>query len=215
MSKTIFIVVEGIDRSGKSTLICRIEKELKLRGIYVEAIRYPNRQNMTGSLIDRILRQKEKISKEAMHLLFSANRWEDAEKVKAFLEGENEEENNSEINGMLGKYRVLLCDRYILSGVAYASADNISQEKVVLYDEGLAVPDLTLFIDQPPSITQKRIGFGEELFENTEFQWKVYDSMKANLSRYRNEIITGDTPSAVFELAMNHIMRLISSKDKK
>ena len=41
-------------------------------------MRFPNRESVTGKLIDNYLRgADENMSDEVIHLLFSANRWED------------------------------------------------------------------------------------------------------------------------------------------
>ena len=39
-------------------------------------IRFPNRESITGKQINEYLLGKQKMADEAIHLLFSANRWE-------------------------------------------------------------------------------------------------------------------------------------------
>lgn len=67
---------------------------------------FPDRTTPIGHMINDFLRQQTELSNEAIHLLFSANRWEQMKNIKETLE--------SGIN--------IICDRYWYSGVAYSTA---------------------------------------------------------------------------------------------
>lgn len=69
-----FIVFEGLDRSGKSTL-SRLLKDQLGKEAKVELIAFPNRQTEMGKTINKFLTSQMNLSHEAIHLLFSANRW--------------------------------------------------------------------------------------------------------------------------------------------
>jgi len=101
-SRGLFLVFEGLDRSGKSTQSERLTKylrdELKLQ---VEKICFPNRETAIGSTINGYLQNKSNLSDEAIHLLFSANRWEVSVDIEKWLKE--------------GKH--VVCDRYAFSGV--------------------------------------------------------------------------------------------------
>ena len=81
------IAFEGIDHSGKSTQIRLLQESLATQGKKSVVIRFPcilsitlfciARETVTGQLLDAMLKGSITISSdEAVHLLFSANRWE-------------------------------------------------------------------------------------------------------------------------------------------
>ena len=75
----LFIVFEGLDRSGKSTQVERLAKHFKSKKQKVQSISYPNRASQSGKLLDDYLNSKtgDGMGHEAVHLLFSMNRWEE------------------------------------------------------------------------------------------------------------------------------------------
>ncbi|VDL81213.1 unnamed protein product [Nippostrongylus brasiliensis] len=127
------IVFEGLDRSGKSTqakllrdkiikqnreavllpfpdcgsavIELQIGKNLSGR-LWFGSNRIADRQEPFGQVIDRYLRNEINLSERALHLAFSANRWEKAcfikDKIKQGVD--------------------VICDRYCFSGIAYSIA---------------------------------------------------------------------------------------------
>lgn len=103
------------------------------------------------------------LSDEAVHLLFSANRWELVEKMKTYLE--------------LGVNVIL--DRYAYSGVAYSSAKGLDLKWCMAPDSGLPEPDIIFEIYLPQETRGLRHGFGEERYETLSFQDRVCESYEA------------------------------------
>jgi dTMP kinase len=106
-----FIVLEGLDRCGKSSMTKFLQE--KCSGDNQEnkavVISFPNRKSAIGSMINDFLLNKADIGNEAIHLLFSANRWEAMKDIERILnEGKN-----------------IICDRYWYSGVAYSFAKGL------------------------------------------------------------------------------------------
>ena len=102
----LFIVFEGLDRSGKSSQANMLAKHLN-----ATQISFPNRVNCeSGKLLDLYLKNKSNMGDEAVHLLFSMNRWE----------------TNSHLINMLQSGTNVVCDRYAYSGVAYSAAKGLS-----------------------------------------------------------------------------------------
>jgi len=107
MTRGAFIVVEGLDRSGKSTQTTALCNRLTSLGKSVKLYNFPGEQykakrkrvviyitehmdvercymscidrtTATGKMIDSYLRSQSDLDDRAIHLIFSANRWEAA-----------------------------------------------------------------------------------------------------------------------------------------
>lgn len=103
---------EGCDRSGKSSQCDAVYRYLMntRKDLKVYKYQYPDRTNTTGKLLDNYLNKKVDFggSKETVHLLFSANRWENQEALKDIMGSED--------------HAVILMDRYVASGLAFSLA---------------------------------------------------------------------------------------------
>lgn len=76
MPRGKFIVLEGLDRTGKSSLAAALHSKLSSNDSQAHCIGFPNRKSPTGIMINDFLTNKVEINNETIHLLFSANRWE-------------------------------------------------------------------------------------------------------------------------------------------
>ena len=74
MQRGKLFVLEGLDRSGKSS-VCRHLCELLSAQRPTVSLGFPDRTTPIGSMINDFLSNKAEICPEAVHLLFSANRW--------------------------------------------------------------------------------------------------------------------------------------------
>ncbi|XP_025229483.1 thymidylate kinase isoform X3 [Theropithecus gelada] len=70
------IVLEGMDRAGKSTQSRKLVETLCAAGHRAELLRFPERSTEIGKLLSSYLEKKSDVEDHAVHLLFSANRWE-------------------------------------------------------------------------------------------------------------------------------------------
>jgi dTMP kinase len=154
-----FILLEGIDRCGKTTQSKRLLQRFIAAGISATIMNFPDRTTTTGHIIDQYLQSKQEIDDHAIHLLFSANRWENSKKIYQSL-----------YNGT-----TIVCDRYAYSGVAFSSAkikhdighENTNEKPEPILDidwckapdRGLPAPDCILFLDIPQEEAQKRGGY--------------------------------------------------------
>ncbi|TCD65035.1 Thymidylate kinase [Steccherinum ochraceum] len=179
-----FVVIEGLDRSGKSTQAATLIKRLQESNVPSKLIKFPDRTTPIGKLIDSYLRSETELDDHAIHLLFSANRWEVASSIVKDLE-----------NGT-----TVICDRYAFSGIAFSASKVDPSSKPVdtstsdgssvapthstrppllpyswcrAPDVSLPAPDLTLFLDILPHIASQRAGYGGERYENQEHQERV------------------------------------------
>ncbi|KAH0564584.1 thymidylate kinase [Cotesia glomerata] len=161
MERGALLVLEGCDRVGKSTQVKRLVKVLNNSGIKAEARGFPNRKTTIGKLIDEYLTSKKELAPEAVHLLFSANRWECSNDLIKTL--------NSGVT--------LVVDRYTASGAAYsATSTNQGLSWCKEPDRGLPAPDLVALITADEETIMSREGWANERFERQEFQRKVADN---------------------------------------
>ena len=168
----VFIVLEGLDRCGKTTQINLLEKYLLSKNIRCYLMKFPERSTEIGKMIDRYLLSNTDIEDHVIHLLFSANRWELSEKIEKML--------SDGIN--------IICDRYVYSGIAFSSSkQNLKYEWCYSSDIGLPEPDCVLFLDIPVEECSLRKNYGEERYEKIEFQKKVYYNFK-KLDEKNNKI---------------------------
>lgn len=114
-------------------------------------------------MIDSYLRSTADLDDRAIHLLFSANRWEKAELLEATL----------------ASGTTVVCDRYAYSGVAFTSAKQqfFGSSKELDWcrapDAGLRQPDAVAYLTVPPASAEKRGGFGGERYETKKLQQNV------------------------------------------
>jgi len=156
-SRAPFIVIEGLDRSGKSTQAAELLTRLNAKGREARLIKFPDRTTAIGMMIDSYLRSASDLDDHAIHLLFSANRWEHAETIENDLKA--------------GK--IVLCDRYAFSGCSFSAAKGLDLQWCMSSDVGLPAPDLVLFLDVEPDIARERGGYGQERYEHEDLQKKV------------------------------------------
>ena len=85
-SRGVFILFEGVDRCGKSTQAAMINDYLNKSSKASELIRFPDRTSSIGQLINSYLQSTSQLSDQAIHLLFSANRWESSHSLISKLD---------------------------------------------------------------------------------------------------------------------------------
>lgn len=154
----LLIVFEGLDKTGKTTQSRLLQHYLESRGRPAALLAFPERSTPIGGLIDEFLKKRVPLDDHAIHLLFSANRWELAGRMKTLLRD---------------GYFVIV-DRYFFSGIAYTMAKNTCDEIWCQWpDVGLPRPDVIFYLDCEIEESVKRTGFGEEIYETATLQGLV------------------------------------------
>ncbi|KAF7836723.1 thymidylate kinase [Senna tora] len=161
-SRGALVVLEGLDRSGKSSQCSRLVSFLERQGISAELWRFPDRSTNVGQMISAYLANTSQLDDRTIHLLFSANRWE----------------KRSLMETKLTTGTTLIVDRYSYSGVAFSSAKGLDLEWCKAPEIGLLAPDVVIYLDISPEKAADRGGYGGERYEKLEFQKKVAESYK-------------------------------------
>ncbi|OAY32139.1 thymidylate kinase [Manihot esculenta] len=158
-----FVVLEGLDRSGKTSQSSKLLSFLEGLGHPTELWRFPDRTTSIGQMISAYLSNQSQLDDHTIHLLYSANRWE----------------KSSLMETQLKSGTTLIVDRYSYSGVAFSSAKGLDFEWCKAPEIGLLAPDLVLYLDIPPEKAAERGGYGGERYEKLEFQRKVAECYQA------------------------------------
>ena len=143
-----FIVVEGIDGSGKSTMAARVSAELARRGRRVLRTREPG-----GTPLGEKIRG----------LLLDAGNSEMVPLTELFLYMASRAQLVDEVirPALLGGTDVV-CDRYYYSTAAYqGAAGRVGMKTVLDLAEKIArfeKPDLVALLDLPPAVARRRAG---------------------------------------------------------
>ena len=133
----MFISFEGIEGSGKSTLLRNLQKYYLKKDIEILFTKEPGGTDLGKDIRDILLNPTSLISPEAELLLLMADR---IEHVK------------TRINPNLKKNKIIFCDRYIDSTIAYqGKGRNLSEDKIkeLINILNLPIPDLTILLDLP------------------------------------------------------------------
>lgn len=152
----MFIVLEGVDGSGKSTQIANLQRMFAEQGIPSEYLHFPRFDApYFGELIARFLRGElgsiEQVDPYVVALLYAGDRRDAA----------------AQIRGWIAEGKVVICDRYVDSNVGYQCAklpDVAEREKLrewilsLEYDYfAIPRPDVSLFLDVPFAFTERKL----------------------------------------------------------
>lgn len=151
----LFICIEGIDASGKTTHSKILVERLRERGIPSRYTKEPS-EGMIGQLIEKfILKRDSRIHIAIEALLFAADRLNHIER---------------EISPALAKGEIVVSDRYLYSSLAYQGGAGLDLDWIKSINRFAIKPDLAIYIDVPPEIALKRIGGERSVMENLETQ---------------------------------------------
>jgi dTMP kinase len=140
---TVFVVLEGIDGSGKTT-----QARLLAERLPALCTREP-----TDGAFGRVLRDavelRVALDPVTMALGFAADRADHVAWIRRQLVEE----------------RSVVCDRYVLSSLAYQRGGGVTEDWLRSINRHAPEPDLTIFVDTPPAVCAARID-DDELFHS-------------------------------------------------
>jgi len=157
----MFITLDGIDGSGKSTQIELLANWLKTQGHTVETHRDPGSTKL-GSAVREILLHREDIplaTTTEMLLYMAARAQLVAENIRPALQ-----------NGV-----TIVCDRFLLANVVYqGSAGGLNVDdlwRVGKIATANCMPDVTIVLDLDPELAASRIQRGHDRLEKRGLQY--------------------------------------------
>lgn len=186
-----FIVLEGGDGSGTTTQLKFIGRALERADLPYWATSEPT-ELPEGRLIRRILSGELKRDPGTLARLFAADRNEHLKGADGILE-------------RLARGEIILCDRYILSSLAYQGVD-CGPEIPERLNADFPLPELLLYFDLSPAQSLGRIvARGRlDIFEDLPFQEKVrlaYDRALDSYAGSGMKIVRIDASRSVKEVS--------------
>ncbi len=206
----IFITFEGPDGAGKTTQVKLLERHLRQKGYDVLVTREPG-GTPVGEEIRKILLNPSHKDMDAVTemYLYAASRAQHVRRV---------------IKPALDKGKMVLCDRFVDSSIAYQGfgrglgMDVV--EAVNRYALGGIVPDLTLFLNIRPEDALARGCIKPEKMdrlesEELEFHQRVYQGFLVLQKKYAERIKMVDASKSideVFKQILELVERLLSCR---
>ena len=201
-SRGLFVVLEGPDGSGKSTLVKPLAERMRMRKVEPVVVREPG-GTRAGEIARRALLDPEHpVGTLAELFFYLAARAELVEKV---------------IAPALRDGRVVLSDRFALTTEAYQMAGRGLPADVVLPANRAAAdglrPDLTLILDLPPEVGRARqVAAGKPLdrldAESDEFHRRVIDYYLAVQGDGVRHLDGRLPPDRLLEAAWDEVVRV-------
>ncbi|XP_045875746.1 thymidylate kinase isoform X2 [Meles meles] len=180
------IVLEGVDRAGKSTQSRKLVAALCAAGHRAELLRFPERSTEIGRLLSSYLEEKRELEDHSVHLLFSANRWEQVPLIKK----------------KLGQGITLVVDRYAFSGVAFTSA------KELQLAEAAARGEFGRERYENGNFQERALRCFHQLMADETLNWKMVDASKS-IEDVHKEIhaLSVDTIQAVTQRPLGELWK--------
>lgn len=151
-----FLVIEGLDGSGKSTQVDLLRRYLDEHGVSYRYLHFPRlEQGVYGKLIARFLRGEmgeiDQVDPYLVALIFAGDRHDAKETISGWIAGGD----------------LVLVDRFVYSNIAFQCAKLESEKarnalaewilELEFDHHGLPSPDMNIFLDVPFEFTRKQL----------------------------------------------------------
>ena len=146
----LLIAIEGLDQSGKETQARRLREWFEACGRQVESLDFPFYETAIGQEIWKGLHGERDYGPDTIQLLYIANRHEFKPRILEWL----------------AAGRVVICDRYTASSVAYGEAQGLDAHWLASIQVYLPQPSATVLLDIAPEVAAARKAKGRDRFES-------------------------------------------------
>lgn len=166
MARSLFIVLDGMDGSGKSEMVKLLHNYIfsKSRSYRILTTREPT-SGSYGREIREILASDKDPKENAEKLL------------ELFIKDRQEHVNNSIVPFLKksnGDMNIVICDRYYYSTIAFQAVQGLDMKMLVEKNKKFLKPDVAFIMDLKPEIALERIKRREkEKFEQVDFMRRL------------------------------------------
>jgi dTMP kinase len=192
-ASSFFVVIEGLDGSGKTHLSRALKRVLqKTHEQDVELTFEPHDPSSAGLYIRQVLTKRIKnVRSRTLALAYALNRADHNDRViQPFLDASQQ--------------RIMICDRYYLSSLVYQSSADVSFDEIMLLNKDARKPDLTLFLSVSADTGYARMSkrpASKELFDdNLEASRRKYHEAIAYLRARGDMIVELDANGTIDEV---------------
>jgi dTMP kinase len=183
------VAFEGLDQSGKQTQAEALNATLTGAGRSCELLSFPDYQTAIGGEIHRALHGERDYPADVMQLLYVANRYETRTRIQSWLADE----------------RVILCDRYTASSIAYGEAQGLDPKWLADIQRFLPAADLTILLDIPPEVAAQRKRADRDRYErDLDLLSRVRASYQAQAEKAGWIQLRGDRPKEDVSADVRH-----------
>ena len=190
--KGLFICIEGLDGSGKTTHAHRIVRNLQKKGFDAIYTTEPSRGELGKFIRSSVLQGKKRVPRVVEALLFAVDRVEHLEKM---------------VKPALEEGKIVISDRCVYSSLAYQGAAELDLEWIEEINRMALPPDLAVYIDVPPEVVVKRIRRKKSVMERLETQRKVREVYMKYVKNGKLVPVDGDKRKG--EVAQNILMLIL------
>ena len=196
--KGVFIVVEGLDGCGKTTQTYLLAQKLS-KNYPVNLTAEPSRGKIGTFIRQCCLYEDKRLPTEAEALLFAADRIEHLQ---------------NEIKPALDEGKIVVCDRYTYSSLAYQGSAGLSLDWIKTINARSLQPDFAIFIDVPPEKVLERLQRKKSVMETLDTQQKVREVYLKYVEKGELVSIDGNKPKdVVAEVLYAKVLELLKKRD--
>lgn len=205
-----YIVIEGIDGSGKTTQAQKLTEYYAQKGFEVVATREPRKDasSLVGELIQKILHGKSGVPSVAFQYLFSADR---------------EMHHEELILPSLRAGKIVISDRCFWSAIPYGLLDRkteldsntveymLAAQSILSMYHQFVVPDYTVYLDIPLDVALKRLEKQDdikEIYEEKEKLEKIIKGYEWLIREFRDEFLVIEGTEGVEEVTAKIISKI-------
>jgi dTMP kinase len=186
------IAFEGLDQSGKQTQTDALAAALTAAGRRCQLLSFPDYSTAIGTEIHKALHGERDHAPDVMQLLYVANRYEFRTRLESWI----------------ADGRIVVCDRYKASSIAYGEAQGLDAAWLTEIQKFLPAADLTILLDIPPEVAVDRKAANRDRYErDLDLLTRVRRSYQAQASDPGWALIPGDRARAEVSAAVLEAVR--------